>query len=556
MSTKFRTKKQRNRLIALLTILYVLMFLVISFGTGSNNNVIFIGKSSIPIYSINGVIQAIQFFTCILMVSIDYKKGRIISAILMGFSIFSNLRAILVANVLTPIPGVMNLVVFLISIEVLCIQFENREKDIVTDFLTGLNNRRGIVRMLNEKVSQDNPFYVMYIDLENFKLINDNLGHRCGDSALKIISERITETVGSSGTLGRIGGDEFVLVLSDKFDPTETAERIISVIGEKVPVSTGETAVDCYVSAFVGITRFPDDASDADTLIKYADIAMYHSSRNRERRICFFTKQMEEELSRQMELERIIKESLDNNYFYLVYQPQYKINGKQLRGFESLIRLKTPDGVFVSPGEFIPVAEKTDLILKIDDYVIRRVMEEFKEPLKNAAAPFTVSINISAKNIATVGFAERVKEMIKEADFPASCLEIEITEYCLVRSLEVTIENIEKLREIGVKIALDDFGTGYTSLSYLAKLPINLLKIDKSLIDDIESDEKSREFANAVISMGHLMGCEVISEGVENEAQLALLGGQDCDFVQGFVWSRPLEYGTAVELCTKTTAEV
>ncbi|MGN1090096.1 MAG: putative bifunctional diguanylate cyclase/phosphodiesterase, partial [Huintestinicola sp.] len=490
------------------------------------------------------------------MVSIDYKKGRLISAILIGFSMFTNLRAILVGHVLTPIPGVMNLVVFLISIEVLCKQFENREKDIITDFLTELNNRRGVVQILSEKVAQENPFYVMYIDLENFKLINDNLGHRCGDSALKTISERITETVGSSGTLGRIGGDEFVLVLSDKCDPTQTAERIISVIGEKIPVSTGETSVDCYVSAFVGITRFPDDAADADTLIKYADIAMYHSSRNRERRICFFTKQMEEELSRQMELERLIKEGLANNYFYLVYQPQYKINGKQLRGFESLIRLKNPDGVFVSPGEFIPVAEKTDLILKIDDYVIRRVMKEFKEPLKHAAASFTVSINISAKNIATVGFAERVKEMIKEADFPASCLEIEITEYCLVRSLEVTIENIEKLREIGVKIALDDFGTGYTSLSYLAKLPINLLKIDKSLIDDIESDEKSREFANAVISMGHLMGCEVISEGVENEAQLSLLGGQDCDFVQGFVWSRPLEYGTAVELCSEITAGV
>lgn len=554
MNTDLRNSKKSKIIIACCVIVYILLLAASQKIAMGGSRVIMIGRNSIPSFSINGILQGVQFFVCICMVCTDYKRGRIISALLIALSIMFNIREIIFAHVLNSLPGIINLIVSLIGIEVLCGQFEIREKDIITDFLTKLNNRHGLIRALNERTSGKEPFYVMYIDLDNFKLINDNLGHRCGDAALIIVSERIQSVVGNKGTLCRIGGDEFILILSGKYDPEETANSIISVIEEKIPLSTGKTIVDCYISAFIGIARFPDDAEDSDTLIKLADIAMYHSSKNKEKRICFFDKDMEKALVRQMELERIIKESLENNSFYLVYQPQYKIDGKQLRGFESLLRLKTPDGVPISPGEFIPVAEKTDLILKIDDYVIRRVLKEFKAPLENAAEPFIVSVNISAKNIASPGFAEQVKEMIKEADFPPQSLEIEITEYCLVKSLDITIDNIEKLREIGVMIALDDFGTGYTSLSYVAKLPINLLKIDKSLIDDIETDDKSREFANAVIAMGHLMGCEVISEGVENENQLGLLSGQKCDFVQGFVWSRPLEYSAAAELCSKQTA--
>ncbi|MGN0638883.1 MAG: putative bifunctional diguanylate cyclase/phosphodiesterase [Huintestinicola sp.] len=529
---------------------YIILIAVSLMISLSGNRVIMVGRNSIPAFSINGILQAVQYFMCICMVCTDYKKGRIISAVLIALSILLNIREIVFAHVLNSLPGIINLIVSLIGIEVLCRQFEIRENDIITDFLTKLNNRHGLIRTLNEKTARKDPFYVMYIDLENFKLINDNLGHRCGDAALMIVSDRIKGIVGSKGTLGRIGGDEFILILDHKYDPEDIAKEMISAISEKIPLSTDKTVVDCYVSAFIGIAEFPDDAADADTLIKLADIAMYHSSRNKESRISFFNSEMENELMRQMELERIIKESLDSNNFYLVYQPQYRIDSKQLRGFESLIRLKTSDGVAISPAEFIPVAEKTDLILKIDDYVIRRVLKEFKEPVEKSPCPFTVSVNVSAKNIASPGFAGRVEKMIEEAAFPAHSLEIEITEYCLVKSLDVTIDNIEKLRSMGVQIALDDFGTGYTSLSYLAKLPINLLKIDKSLVDDIETDDKSREFANAVISMGHLMGCEVISEGVENENQLSLLSGQKCDFVQGFVWGRPLEYNAALELCS------
>lgn len=549
------SKSGRSIKQTLLIIVFALIYLLIAvsiINIGKNGVVILhIGSSSIPSYSLNGVLTAFQFFMCICMVSVDYKKGRIVSTVLILLSVISAIHEIVLFHTLSALPGILNQTVSLISIYMLCNQFEIREKSLITDFLTKLYNKQGLILALNKKLSKKEPFYVIYIDFENFKLVNDNLGHRCGDIALKTISERIKKVVGTKGTLGRIGGDEFILILPGKYDPIETANAILAAINEKLEIPTGDKIVDFYLSAFIGISKYPDDADDPDSLIKFADVAMYHSGKNKQERIYFFNKQMEKEIYRQMELESIIKNALSDNSFYLVYQPQYQLNDKNLRGFESLIRLKTAQGEFISPGEFIPVAERSDLILKIDDYVIRRVLKEFREPLEKANNSFVVSVNISAKNIAFPGFAERLETMLREADFPAECFEIEITEYCLAASVDITIDNIQKLRNIGVHVALDDFGTGYTSLSYLAKLPISLLKIDKSLVDNIETDDKSCEFANAVISMGHLMNCEVISEGVENETQLSILKNQNCDFIQGYVWSKPLEYEKAVELCSQ-----
>ncbi|MGN1304683.1 MAG: putative bifunctional diguanylate cyclase/phosphodiesterase [Oscillospiraceae bacterium] len=552
MDRKKLSSKKQNALMILFILIYIMLNLLAVIISKNGNKILTLGRSTIPLYSINGIISGLQFFMCICMVSVEYKKGRIVSTVLIAMSIIGNISEIIRSHILNSLPGIINLIVSLISIYLLCNQLEIREKSIVTDYLTNLINRHGLVRTLTQKISKKEPFCVMYIDFENFKLVNDSLGHRCGDFVLKTISERIQTAVGSKGILGRIGGDEFIFIFSDKYDAIEMSNTVLSSINEKIEIPTGDKVVDFYMSAFVGISRYPDDAADPELLIKYADIAMNHLSKNKQDRINFFDKEMEKGLHRQMTLERIIKEGLKEDNFYLVYQPQYRLDGKKLRGFESLIRLKTSAGEFISPGEFIPVAERTDLILEIDDYVIRRAIREFKEPVEKSGRSFIVSVNISAKNIAFPGFAERLKEMLNEADFPAECFEVEITEYCLAASVEITIDNIEKLRRMGVHVALDDFGTGYTSLSYLAKLPINLLKIDKSLIDNIETDEKSREFANAVISLGHLMNCDVISEGVESETQLSILGDQNCDFIQGYVWGKPLEYEKAVELCSES----
>lgn len=501
--------------------------------------------------SYNGVLMACQFVMCLFLVWLDYKKGMIISYILFACSALVMLRVLFVLHMDAPLPGLCNMLIYTIALTILSMQLHHRDKQAVTDFLTGLRNRRGLYTLLRNKIEDEKPFHVVYIDLGNFKLINDNYGHKYGDELLKVMSDRMNEVVGKNGTLTRMGGDEFVLVLDGKCNVQEMTEKVIDRICEKISLDIEGTIVDSYITAYAGIASYPADAKDAENLIKYADIAMYEASKNKTEHICFFNKNMEQYMIWQMELEKLIKDGLEHDYFYLEYQPQYRLEGKRLRGFESLLRMKTPEGKFVSPGDFIPVAEKGELILQIDNYVLRRAMREYKEIVEKANGDLVISVNVSAKNIGSVDFADKIKDILKETGFPAKNLEIEITEYCLVQSVDVTIANIVKLREIGVQFALDDFGTGYTSLSYLAKMPINLLKVDKSLVDDIEHDEKSREFVNAVISMGHLMGCEVISEGVESQSQLDVLSRQDCDLVQGYVWGKPLKYEVAKELSLK-----
>ena len=281
----------------------------------------------------------------------------------------------------------------------------------------------------------------------------------------------------------------------------------------------------------------------------YGEIALAEARKTQEQKICFYDDSLLNSDFVQKEAEFLIKDAMAHDWFFLVYQPQYITEGKKLRGFETLIRCRKPDGSIVSPAMFIPAAEKTNLITEIDDYVLRHAMTEMKPVLEASGKNFVVSINVSAKNIATENFAQKINQMIEEIQFPAENLEIEITEYSFAESRDITIDNILTLRTLGVQIALDDFGTGYTSIAQLMKLPVSLLKIDKSLIDEIENDPVMSDMVDSIIYMGHIMDCEVISEGVENESQLEILKEHKCDFIQGFVWGKLLPYEEAKALC-------
>lgn len=501
--------------------------------------------------SFKGVISALQYGICLMMICKDHKYGLVISLFLQGFNFLSVSRAVIMGHNLAPLPGMINSLFYILTVLILTHYFKVREQEAVSDVLTGLLNRRGLYDLLIDTTENQKEFSVIYVDLGNFKFINDNYGHACGDQLLKTISERMVGVVGKWGTVTRIGGDEFVIVLDGGIDPGKTANEIMRKIREKASVMENGSQVDCYLTCYAGIALYPQDTREYNALIKYSDIAMYQAAKEKSPEPVFFSREMAESISRELEVEKLIKEGLEHSYFYLVYQPQYLIGSKKLRGFESLLRLKTPDGKFVSPGEFIPVAEKSDLILHIDDYVLKRAMNEFKDIVSDKKSDLVISVNVSAKNIGALDFPYKIKSIIDSVGFPAKNLEIEITEYCLVQSMDITIDNIKKLREMGVQVALDDFGTGYTSLNYLAKMPISLLKVDKSLVDDICANDKSRDFVHAVISMGHLMGCEVISEGVEDEAQIAVLRNQECDLVQGYVWGRPMEYSVVMDMLSK-----
>lgn len=501
--------------------------------------------------NLNGIWSAFQYGVCLFLVRTNKRKGIITSMILLGLSLMNLTRVIIVGNEYLPFAGLFNVIFYMVTIAWLGQIFARQEKNAVTDIVTGLLNRRGLYQQLTSLIEDEKPFHLINLEIGNFKILNDSYGHIYGDLILKKITKILQDYFGDKGIVIRSGGAEFIIILKITENAEKDANNILQILTEKLVLSEGSDVLDCYLSVFAGISSYPADSVNYEELINYADMAMVEAVRKNSANAVVFEPGMEESSKRQMELERLIKEGLENDYFYLVYQPQYKLDGKKLRGFESLIRMRLPDGSIISPGEFIPVAEKGEQIIYIDDYVLRRAMNEFKSVVINANSELTISVNVSAKNIGTLDFPDRIRKMLDETVFPAKNLEIEITEYCMVQSIKITVENIKRLRSMGIQVALDDFGTGYTSLNYLSQMPVNLLKIDKSLIDDIEQSQQKCEFVNAIISMGHLMGCEVISEGVENTMQLAKLNDNNCDFVQGFVWGKPLPYETAISLSTE-----
>ena len=548
----FNVRSTNKSVKLLLCFIITLGFIIFSKYVEANKSMEFgFGQMKLPATSFLGILQAMIGLMCIVMVCLDYKIGRVLADIFTLGSIFFMFMGIIRSGEMSSLPGIYNSIITVVSVTIISIGLSKADKRAVTDFLTGLRNRRGFVTLLENSIREKKHFHVIYFEIENFRTINDNLGHKYGDLALKTVADKLREVENEDNVyVSRIGGAEFAAVVFGSIDPESFAAKVIEKMGTSITNVDDDFDIRLTLSIYSGISTYPDDSTNSDDLLKYADIAVFNARLGHSKnRICFFNNEMKERFFRQIELERIIKESLLKDYFYLVYQPQYEIKEKKLRGFETLIRLRLPDGTMISPGEFIPVVEKTELINRIDSYVLRRALKEAKKMVELRNKEISISINVSAKNISSNGFVDEVTNALKSTGFPPECLEIEITEYSFAEDREITIENVTRLRKLGIQIALDDFGTGYTSLSQVMHLPISLLKIDKSLIDDIENNQVNREFVDAIIYMGHLMNCEVISEGVESDEQLGLLMDHECDFIQGFVWGKPLEYDTAVKLC-------
>ena len=507
------------------------------------------GDYSIPASSVSGVVQAFCATACILMVIIDYKTGFKLGLFTFLFSIFGITRGIIATGSMASLPGAANCIIFIFVTLLISNQLAASDRFALTDSSTGLPNRYGFERALTNRLSAIGGGYVAYLHVGGFHDLNANLGRKYGNIILAETADRIENVSGEQGDVYKIEGAEFAIILSETSNYEAILSQTIEAVEAPIEVDRNGIKVNCFVTANVGVADIYDRHLSTEEVMMCTDVAMNYAVNHEEAKICTYNDALKAKVARTTEVEKLIKEALEKEYFYVQYQPQYVLDGKKLRGFESLVRLRMPDGSIVSPGEFIPIAEKTDLILELDKYVRHRAMNEFKDICTKTGDSLVVSVNVSAKEMSSPGFADEVMGMVREVGFPAECLEIEITEYSLVKSVENTIANIQELREYGVKIAVDDFGTGYTSLSQLLNLPVTLLKIDKSLIDNIEDSEINRDFVKTVIYMGHLMNCEVISEGVEKESQLRLLNQFDCDFIQGFVWSKPLDHDVAVELC-------
>lgn len=422
------------------------------------------------------------------------------------------------------------------------------------DGLTGLYNRVAFMKYAY-KIFHDasvgaSKHAIFFIDLDNFKNINDTLGHDYGDLLLKDVSDRMLSCIASDDILARNGGDEF-LILKNRFDTVDDLENFASQLVNVVHhpfILNDETAV---VSMSVGIAVFPNNGLTVSELIKNADIAMYNAKNSGKNSYRFFDSYMEDDVNRKNDLADILSHVIDKNEIYLQYQPQVNVESGQVTGYEALMRIESELVGFISPAEFIPIAEETGIINILGEWALIEACNFNQVLIKSGFGPLRVSVNVSTTQLKDDHLIDIIKSIPEKTGMDLKHLEIEITESVLMNSFEHNLKLINQMKELGCSIALDDFGTGYSSFNYLTQIPIDTLKIDKSFIDGICSNEKDRCIADSIIDLAHKMDISVVAEGVEDNEQLQILQNQFCDTLQGYLFSKPLNSTDFIELLSK-----
>ncbi len=422
------------------------------------------------------------------------------------------------------------------------------------DGLTGLYNRVAFMKYAY-KIFHDasvgaSKHAIFFIDLDNFKNINDTLGHDYGDLLLKDVSDRMLSCIASDDILARNGGDEF-LILKNRFDTVDDLENFASQLVNVVHhpfILNDETAV---VSMSVGIAVFPNNGLTVSELIKNADIAMYNAKNSGKNSYRFFDSYMEDDVNRKNDLADILSHVIDKNEIYLQYQPQVNVESGQVTGYEALMRIESELVGFISPAEFIPIAEETGVINILGEWALIEACNFNQVLIKSGFGPLRVSVNVSTTQLKDDHLIDIIKSIPEKTGMDLKHLEIEITESVLMNSFEHNLKLINQMKELGCSIALDDFGTGYSSFNYLTQIPIDTLKIDKSFIDGICSNEKDRCIADSIIDLAHKMDISVVAEGVEDNEQLQILQNQFCDTLQGYLFSKPLNSTDFIELLSK-----
>jgi diguanylate cyclase (GGDEF)-like protein/PAS domain S-box-containing protein len=411
------------------------------------------------------------------------------------------------------------------------------------DFLTGLPNRM----LLNDRVNQAillalrhrRRVAVLFLDLDGFKHINDSLGHPTGDKLLQSVGKRLVDCVRGSDTVSRQGGDEFVVLLSEEEDSEDAsiaARRMLRVVAEAHFIDQH----DLHVTCSVGISLYPDDGLNAETLIKNADTAMYQAKENGRQTYQYFKPAMNVRAVERQSIEEGLRRALERQEFVVHYQPKINLKTGRITGAEALLRWTHPIRGAVSPAQFIPVAEDCGLILPIGTWVLRQACQQARAWVDAGLPLGTMAVNISAMQLRSENFLEGVFAILQDTRLDPRLLELELTESVLMKHAESTASILTALRDRGVQVAVDDFGTGYSSLSYLRKFPIDALKIDQSFVGQITTVPDETIIVKAVIGLGRSLKLRVIAEGVETQEQLAFLQAHQCDEAQGYYFSRPV----------------
>ncbi len=533
----------------LLLLLYMVCMVSVSTSSHNAGTINFCGYP-IEISSFRGVFSALSNICVILMTVFCGKVGYFTALFVELIQFPMILISVSRQKDLNGLPGLFGGILAILAVTLIYVNDKKLKKansklndQLITDNLTGLPNRFACSALIKDMINKEQPFAFVWINLDHFKSVNDSVGFDVGNDILREIASR-WKNVSRSGISGtkdimtRIGGDEFGLIICghrNDDDIVNTIRHYETALHNRLTVD----GCDFYINASFGYVGFPADGKTSDEIGSYSNAAMQEVKRtNSSDRIVRFTPDLLHK-ERTLEIESKIRAALDNDTIYFNLQPQYDMSHK-LRGFEALARMKDADGTLISPAEFIPVSEKVGLVDKVDAAVFRKSAEFFGELIRKYELDITLSVNVSVRHLMKSNFLEELKKTLAETGVPADRVEIEITESIMIDSVDKALQTIDEISKMGVKIAIDDFGTGYSSLSYLNKFPANLLKVDKSFIDKMNTSESSRQYVAAIISMGHIMGFDVISEGVETEEQLDSLKDIGCDYIQGFFWGRPM----------------
>ncbi|EGV29927.1 response regulator receiver modulated diguanylate cyclase/phosphodiesterase with PAS/PAC sensor(s) [Thiorhodococcus drewsii AZ1] len=412
------------------------------------------------------------------------------------------------------------------------------------DPLTNLPNRRLVLSRLHHAIEQTERsrrrVAVLFLDLDRFKNVNDSLGHPVGDELLQALTQRLRERLREEDTLGRLGGDEF-LVLLENLERTEDAGRVaralLQLLQEPFELPSGPVL---YIGASIGISIFPDDGNSVTELVKHADVAMYQAKEQGRNTYRFYTSTLTIAANERLELDARLRRALINEEFILHYQPQFDSLTGMLIGCEALVRWHSPEHGLIAPDRFIPLAEETGLIVQLGDWVLQTACAQHKLWLDNGLPDIMIAVNLSARQLQQQDFAERVAAILDATGLPAERLTLELTESMIMLPGEQAIELLRELKALGLKLSIDDFGTGYSSLAYLKRLPIDELKIDQGFVRDIPQDRNDMEIAATIIAMARNLNLKVIAEGVETDQQMEFLTLQGCHGYQGYLLGHPL----------------
>ena len=538
----------KSAFILLLMLFAISIFLTSRIATSEDTTYLFgipfENKSFAGIFSMMGNI-------CLICLAMLFRKTGYFTALALLVLQFPLMYMnIIVRRNYTNIPGLFNNILIIIAITF--IFFGNRKiqdyqnhirEQAVTDRLTGLPNRFACNELMQDLLWRTERFAVVSADLNNFKSINDTMGHDTGDNVLKEIATRWKDlanslTTGTIDFVARITGDEFFLILTG-YNSEEDVLTTIEAYKEELEKKITIDDCDYYMTACFGYSMCPEDSDVIDNLFTFSDAALHEvkktGSGSRILRFTMAVLNSEDAL----EIERKIRAALTNDKIFCHLQPQYDMDHR-LRGFEALARMKDDNGSYISPMDFIPVAEKTGLVDRIDMRVFELAVQFLDNVINETGADITLSANVSVRHLMKNNFTEDLKKVLDKYSVSPERIEIEITESIMIDSAEKALQRIDELKQLGMKVAIDDFGTGYSSLSYLNNFPTDMLKIDKSFIDNMSLNESSKQYVAMIISIGHTLDLKVISEGVESADQVMVLKDIGCDYIQGYVWGRPM----------------